>query len=132
MNLKHGHLFSAAQMAEPESVDDLAMNFSFPMPDMNVLNALDDEALEQIIKANYEDVEYGEELYVDPTTFQQELETEATTLLNMAADVNCTETVWNVTLVPRSLRKNHTYVLVRFFGSKSFLYKYLCCADAET
>lgn len=101
-------------MAEPEYVDP-ALNFSFPMPDMNVLNALDDEALEQIIKANYEDVEYSE-VYVDPTTFQQELETEATTLLDMAADSNCTETIWNVTLVPRSLRKNHTYVLVRFFS----------------
>lgn len=88
----------SAGMVEP-SMKDYA---SFPMPDMDVLNALDDEALEQIIKANYEDPDYS--IYVDPAEFDQESLDEQQT--------NCTETVWNVTLVPRPLRQNQTYVLV--------------------
>ena len=81
--------------------EENSFNFSYPIPDMSLLNALDDEALEQILRANYEDTDY--EIYVDPT-----FEPETTAAYN----TNCTETVWNVTLVPRSLRKNKTYVLV--------------------
>ena len=84
---------------------DMLFNMSYPIPDMSLLNALDDEALEQIIQANFHE---DFEVLVDPT-----LGPETT----VAIDNNCTEIYWNITLVPRSLRKNHTYVLVSYWGA---------------
>ena len=99
----------------PLNNDDKSLNantFDFPMPDMDVfsdLNALDDAALQRIIQANYEDSVYDYETsYVDPSNVDAP-ENDVVMFEDMH---NCTETFWNVSLVPRALRKNPTYVLV--------------------
>ena len=87
------------------SDESFPSNFNFPYPDMDELNALDDAALQRIIQANYGDdssIDY-ETSYVDPSSTED----------GTAIHTNCTETYWNVSLVPRALRKNATYVLVR-------------------
>ena len=99
------YVFNFSVNFKPEvSTNDesIPTNFNFPLPDMDVLNALDDAALQRIIQANYEDdtIDY-ETSYVDPNTYED--------VSNVS---NCTETFWNVSLVPRALRKNGTYVLV--------------------
>jgi len=82
-------------------------NFTYPIPEMDLLNALDDAALEQIIFAEKES-DY--EVYVDHpsnTVFDYDV--------SFDTDIpssNCTETYWNVTLIPRSLRLNHHYKVV--------------------
>ena len=79
--------------------------FEFDFADMELLNALDDETLKQIIKANFTEIDY--EVYVDPNQVLDYAD-------NMTSDgFNCTETVWNVTLIPRSLRTNDYYKMVR-------------------
>ena len=99
----------------PLNNDDKSLNpntFDFPLPDMDVfsdLNALDDAALQRIIQANYEDSVYDYETsYVDPSNVDAP-ENDVVMFEDMH---NCTETFWNVSLVPRALRKNPTYVLV--------------------
>ena len=94
-------------MAESEATD-INLNFTFPMPDMDILNALDNEALEQII-LDSDDSFYYDEVYIDPSLTGDFHSPQVTSVM----ESNCTEIVWNVTLVPRSLRKNPTYVMVR-------------------
>ena len=101
-------IFTANYKPEVSISDEsIPSNFNFPYPDMDVLNALDDAALQRIIQANYEDdasIDY-ETSYVDPSSIEDVT----------AIHSNCTETYWNVSLVPRALRKNATYVLVGFY-----------------
>lgn len=86
--------FTTTAQLEPNSSPVSLINVSYPaMTDMEILESLDDEALEEIIRTN---------------SMMHHSDNEA----QSAQGSNCTETVWNVTLVPRELRKNHTYVLV--------------------
>ena len=98
---------SVSVSASDDDDSNLPSNFDFPMPDIDVLNALDDAALQRIIQANYEDSTYDYETsYIDPSGSE-----ETSDDVEMLP-TNCTETFWNVSLVPRALRKNPTYVLV--------------------
>ena len=78
---------------------------------LNELDQLDDFALEQIInEQDYTNIEVN----VDPNQ-----------VLNYADNVtsdglNCSQTVWNVTLIPRSLRTNDYYKMVRSFHNSGF------------
>ena len=80
---------------------------------MEVLNALDDEQLEQIIRSNYSGgLEIDYEVYGDLSSVY-DYDNTGVENLNGTIFGNCTETLWNVTLVPRSLRMNHHYKVVR-------------------
>lgn len=111
----YSSLSTLYQKVSPLNNDDKSLNantFDFPLPDMDVfsdLNALDDAALQRIIQANYEDSVYDYETsYVDPSNVDAP-ENDVVMFEDMH---NCTETFWNVSLVPRALRKNPTYVLI--------------------
>ena len=85
--------------------------FDFLLPDMDELNALDDAALQRI--ANYDDSAYDYETsYIDPSSTSTDVDTPENDVVMFGDMHNCTETFWNVSLVPRALRKNPTYVLV--------------------
>ena len=81
------------------------------MLDMELLNTLDDATLERISQSNYTELDY--EVYSDHSSLYDYDNTDGDNLNGTAIFGNCTETLWNVTLVPRSLRMNHHYKVVR-------------------
>ena len=80
------------------------------MLDMELLNTLDDATLERISQSNYTELDY--EVYSDHSSLYDYDNTDVD-ISNSTIFGNCTETLWNVTLVPRSLRMNHHYKVVR-------------------
>jgi len=76
----------------------------FDMKYLDWMDGLDDYTLEQIIKQDYTNTNF--EVDVDPNQVLDYAD-------NVTSDgSNCTQTVWNVTLIPRSLRTNDYYKMV--------------------
>ena len=84
----------------------------FDMKYLDWMDGLDDYTLEQIIKQDYTNTNF--EVDVDPNQVLDYAD-------NVTSDgLNCSQTVWNVTLIPRSLRTNDYYKMVRSFHNSGF------------